>query len=253
MIHGWAMNSGVWSGIVDFLCKKFTIITVDLRGHGHSASMNGPYCLNAFADDLVKLTNYLNLDKVTAVGWSMGVSIIFKLLSLKTAQIDSAVLISGSPCFMARHDYETGMPPVAIKRLYRQIERNYPAGLNRFYNLLFTEAEKIERKTGVSKFMETVLSSPPSKLAALDSLEHFTETDLRPVLNTIEVPTLIIQGNKDRICLPIGADYMHDNIRDSKLFRLENTGHVPFILEKTEVCHRIDTFLHQLTDSNCIS
>jgi pimeloyl-[acyl-carrier protein] methyl ester esterase len=39
LIHGWNMHSGVWDDFVQEFAAKYRIITVDLRGHGKSVSV----------------------------------------------------------------------------------------------------------------------------------------------------------------------------------------------------------------------
>ena len=49
LIHGWTMDSLVWSFFIEEFSADYTIIAVDLRGHGQSGSMPGPYNLKTFA------------------------------------------------------------------------------------------------------------------------------------------------------------------------------------------------------------
>ena len=44
LLHGWAMHSGIWGGVVDVLASEFRVNLVDLPGHGQSqcATVAGP-------------------------------------------------------------------------------------------------------------------------------------------------------------------------------------------------------------------
>jgi pimeloyl-[acyl-carrier protein] methyl ester esterase len=48
LIHGWSMHSGVWNHFVEEFASMYKVITVDLRGHGKSAAMDGPYSFDTF-------------------------------------------------------------------------------------------------------------------------------------------------------------------------------------------------------------
>ena len=48
-------------------------------------------------------------------------------------------------------------------------------------------------------------------------------------LSKIKAPTLIIHGSKDEICLPTAAQYLQNNIQNSKLVMLEGVGHAPLV------------------------
>src|SRR5512139_3148589 len=89
LIHGWAMDSSAWTFFKEEFFSNNTVIAVDLRGHGKSAALPGPYNLEKFAHDLQQLIEDLDLHHATVIGWSMGVSVILKMLEHPNAHIDS--------------------------------------------------------------------------------------------------------------------------------------------------------------------
>ncbi len=245
-IHGWAMHTGIWTDFVKDFSHAYQIICVDLRGHGKSAALPGPYTFTALADDIAQLVVELNLQKVTLAGWSMGVSILLKMLLHIGHLVDSLVCISGNPSFVQRNDYRAGVPEVSVRRLYRQIDRDYPDGLTHFFKLLFTPEELSVLKNNKHSTPALDLTTAPVKQAALETLDCFRTEDLRGVLPGIQVPTLIIHGSEDRVCMPEAARYMHTHITNSQMLLLNDTGHVPFITKKTEVHQAIHDFLKSI-------
>ena len=246
LIHGWAMHSGVWADFVKEFSTRHKIITVDLRGHKKSVSMAGPYDFLSFADDITRLILALGLKRVTLIGWSMGVSILLKMMESSLPCVDSVVLINGNPCLVSREDYKQGLPEITIKRLFRQVERDYPKGLQNFYKLLFTADEAEALKCNGRYSMVADLHAAPTKQAALESLACLQNEDLRPAVKKVRVPALIIHGSEDRICAPAAAYYMHNQINRSHILFLEKTGHVPFITKKDAVHRAIAEFLESL-------
>lgn len=244
LIHGWAMHSGVWSDFIKVFSSKYKIVTMDLRGHGKSVSMGGPYNFSTFAEDIIELIAELKLKAVTCIGWSMGASILLKMFDGSIPEIDSVVLISGNPSLIKREDYEQGIPIITVKRLFRQVSKDYPRGLQNFYDLLQTPQELPALQNSRIYSMITDRKSIPLKRAALESLECLWNADLRYVLKDIHVPTLIIHGCKDRICVPSASQYLHERIRNSQLLLLGDTGHIPFITKGKEVCQTIQKFLN---------
>lgn len=246
LMHGWAMHAAVWADFAAALSLHYKVITVDLRGHGASGSMPGPYTFDVFADDMVRLIDHLRLSSITAIGWSMGVSILMKMCERSVPALDSLVFISGNPSLVCRADYGHGIPKVTVQRLYKQISRQYPGGLRNFHDLLFTPQE-----------LNALLGSPlygaltdtdcaPAQQAALESLQCLQDEDLRRVLPHITVPTLLVHGLNDRICLYGAAEYMAEKIKDSQTFLLNDTGHIPFISQKQRVYDAIQSFLKQM-------
>lgn len=246
LIHGWSMHSGVWADFVQEFAAEYKIITLDLRGHGKSKSMGGPYNFPIFAEDIVNLLQTLDLKEVTCIGWSMGVSIILQLFEGTKGLIDSLVFISGNPSLTAKKDYEFGTPEVTVTKLIRKLERNHPAGLKKFYGLLFTPQELAAFKNSKGYCAVTDINAGASRQAALEALKWSQHGDLRSVLPTIDVPTLIVHGSNDTVCVPEAALFMHAWISGSQLLMLDGAGHVPFITRQSEVHRAIKDFLVRL-------
>lgn len=246
LMHGWAMHGAVWTDVAAVLSSHYQVITVDLRGHGASGSMPGPYTFDVFADDTVRLIEHLRLSSVTAIGWSMGVSIVLKMCGRSVPAVDSLVFISGNPSLVSREDYCHGIPKVTVQRLYRQISRNYPGGLRNFHDLLFTPEEHDALVGSPLYAALTGTDCAPAQQAAQESLQCLQEEDLRHVLPHITVPALLVHGLNDRICLSGAAEYMADKITYAQMFLLNDTGHIPFITQKKRVCDRVQSFLEQI-------
>jgi len=68
-----------------------------------------------------------------------------------------------------------------------------------------------------------------TKEIAINFLGNFYKDDLRPLLEKINTPTLIINGEDDRVTMLEGAKYMHENIPGSKMYIFKGKGHCPSI------------------------
>ena len=98
MIHGFSSNleSG-WkeTNWVETLRDNYRLILLDCRGHGKSDKPHGDsdYGLK-MVDDVIKLMEHLSIKKANFFGYSMGASIIFRLL-LSTPEILISVILGG--------------------------------------------------------------------------------------------------------------------------------------------------------------
>jgi pimeloyl-ACP methyl ester carboxylesterase len=87
LIHGFAASAEenwVRSGWVAMLTRaQRRVVTLDLRGHGQSAKSHAPsdYSVDAFADDVWRLSRQLDLKKPDLIGFSLGARIVLTLLS----------------------------------------------------------------------------------------------------------------------------------------------------------------------------
>jgi pimeloyl-ACP methyl ester carboxylesterase len=73
LIHGWSCDSNYWAAQLDDLEAKFTVVTVDLAGHGGSGANRSDWSMTAFARDVAAVVGALpNHPQVVLVGHSMG-------------------------------------------------------------------------------------------------------------------------------------------------------------------------------------
>lgn len=243
LIHGWAMHAGVWQGFSDRLAERCTIIEVDLRGHGASRAMKGPHTFEQYARDLIELLGHLGLRDTALLGWSMGASLIMKMYALGYRGTGAVVLIGANPSLVQREGYESGLAPVIVKRLLRQLQRDYPAGLQTFLGLLCTEKEheRFSADAAYRSAMDT--SACPGPEVALSTLACLQGEDLRATTAYINAPTLIVHGDRDEICLSAAGRFLAGSIPGARLLMLSQTGHMPFISRRETVEEAVLNFL----------
>jgi pimeloyl-[acyl-carrier protein] methyl ester esterase len=246
LIHGWAMDSSTWTFFIEEFSAAYKIIAVDLRGHGKSAALPGPYNLESFAHDIQQLIEDLDLQKTTVMGWSMGVSVILKMLEHLNAHIDSLVFISGTPSLVARDDYPQGVPRAEAYSLLRQLKKDYAVGMTSFYDRIFSgEDLGIGEREKIYPLVADISRAPRQDIAC-EALESLQREDLRLSLKNITVPTLLIHGGLDRICLPAASEYMAISLPNSVLAIIDAAGHVPFLTAKENVHREINNFIQRV-------
>jgi len=79
LVHGWTCNRTFWDRQVQALRDRFTLVTVDLRGHGESSHPRTGYTIGAMAGDLEHLVRALGVPRLGLVGWSMGGLVVLEL------------------------------------------------------------------------------------------------------------------------------------------------------------------------------
>lgn len=243
LIHGWAMHAGVWQGFTDQLAEHCMIVALDLRGHGDSRSLEGPFTFEQYAHDVIALLEHLELRDAALLGWSMGALVILKMHELGYQGTGPILMVSANPSLVQRDDYESGLAPVIVKRLFKQLQRDYESGLRTFLNLLCTpqEHERCKDDLAYQSAMDT--ATCPDPVVALSTLACLQAEDLRAHLSRITAPTLIVHGERDEICLSNGGRFMNDSIPGSRLLMLPDTGHMPFISRRERVVEAVLNFL----------
>jgi pimeloyl-ACP methyl ester carboxylesterase len=94
-IHGLTANCRCWDGIAEAIAPRHRILALDLRGRGFSDKPSSGYCIDHHCRDLVCLMDDLGLEKVVAVGHSLGAAIALALAAKHPARVDRMVLVDG--------------------------------------------------------------------------------------------------------------------------------------------------------------
>lgn len=71
-IHGWSCDGGYWKNQVPFFSNRYTVVTVDLAGHGGSGVDRNTWSTEAFGGDVAAVVDELDLERTILIGHSMG-------------------------------------------------------------------------------------------------------------------------------------------------------------------------------------
>ncbi|HXH74240.1 MAG TPA: alpha/beta hydrolase [Bacteriovoracaceae bacterium] len=195
LIHGYPFSGLAWEKQVSyFLEKGFRVITYDRRGFGQSSKTATGYDYDTFAKDLDAIMTELDLGDVTLVGHSMGTGEVTRYISqYGSERVKCGVLISPIPPFLLNGvDKEVfrGFKAAIVKDRYEFITEF----LNNFYNLGKLNFSVSDEKLRA----DFILASSSSPIAFYKCVDTWT-TDFRDDLTHIDIPMLVIHGDKDKI------------------------------------------------------
>jgi pimeloyl-ACP methyl ester carboxylesterase len=71
-IHCWACDSSYWDQQIDAFKTRYTVVTLDLAGHGESGTTRGDWSIPAFGADVTAVANRIPNRQIVLVGHSMG-------------------------------------------------------------------------------------------------------------------------------------------------------------------------------------
>lgn len=230
LVHGWCMSSAVWELQRNDLCRDHRLVALDLRGHGRSVvPPAGGGGFDGYADDVVHLVERLDLRGVTLVGWSLGAQVLLRAYPRLRQRAAGLVLVGATPRFTAAPHFPWGLHPDEARGMALKVRRSLGRALEGFRRRMFDDDELADPT--VSATVEAVLSAvtPPSTAAALDGLEALMDEELLDDARRVNCPTLIIHGDRDRICRPEAGRWLADAIPGSVLVWYEGCGHAPFL------------------------
>lgn len=94
LIHGVGADGRNWDAIAPVLAVRYTVLRLDLRGHGRSGHIVGPLALDDFARDVVDVLDAAGVTRAHVVGFSLGGMIAQALGLDHAARVDRLVLLS---------------------------------------------------------------------------------------------------------------------------------------------------------------
>jgi pimeloyl-ACP methyl ester carboxylesterase len=229
LIHGWPLSGTSWEKQVSALMATgHRVITYDRRGFGQSGKPATGYDYDTFSLDLHKLVTKLDLHHVALVGFSMGGGEVARYLGrYGSERVSKAVFISSVPPFLLKTaDNPEGVDGSVFEGIRKAIAADRPAFLAGFladfYNVDLLGGKHISDQ--VVQYSWNVAVGASAK-ATLDCVPTWG-TDFRKDLARIDVPTLVIHGDTDRI-LPIAATGIrtHKAVKGAHLVVVEGGPH----------------------------
>jgi len=203
LVHGWTCNRTFWERQVQAFRDRFTLVTVDLRGHGESSHPRTGYTIGALAGDLEHLVRALGVPRLALVGWSMGGLVVLELARRLGERVSALGLVCTTP------------GGLDFRPFTRQLAADF-----------FKQgAESPLHPWAVAQMQKT----PPHVASAC--LEGVLAADLRPHLRTLDVPTAVLHGRHDRLLPLAGGEAIAKGIRGARLVVFEESGHAPFLEE----------------------
>ncbi len=77
-VHGWCCDRRSWDRQVDSFAPHYTVVGLDLAGHGASGQGRTQWTMAAFGQDVVAVVEHLRLEQVVLIGHSMGGPVIIE-------------------------------------------------------------------------------------------------------------------------------------------------------------------------------
>ncbi len=207
LIHGYPLSGASWEKQVPVLLEAgYRVITYDRRGFGKSSQPTTGYNYDTFAEDLHKLVTHLKLRDFALVGFSMGGGEVARYFSKYGSKgVSKAVIISGVPPYLLKtSDNPEGVDGSVFEGIQKAVAADrYTFFTDFFKNFYNTDLQLGKRVSEQAVQASWNLAAGASATASLACVPTWHE-DFREDVARIDIPTLVIHGDADRI-LPIEA------------------------------------------------
>jgi 3-oxoadipate enol-lactonase len=241
-IHGFPFDKKSWDHQLDFLKDTHRAIAVDIRGFGKSSLGEKTVNIDLYANDLIHLMDALKIEKAVVCGLSMGGYILLNAVSRFSDRFE-AIVLCDTQCIADSPDQKAGRAE-AIKKIENGGLEDFAKD---FIKKAFSEGIANEKENLLLTAKEVIVStSVDAVVAGLNAIAQ--RSDTCSILGEINIPTLIICGDKDKITIPAQSEYLNQNIKNSKLRYIKGAGHLSNIEEPTEFNEYLLDFLKSIED-----
>jgi pimeloyl-ACP methyl ester carboxylesterase len=219
LLHGYVGDRRMWRPQIDELSDAFTVVAWDAPGHGGSSDPPEDFPLSAWADCLAAFIGALELGRPHVLGLSSGGGLALELFSRHPTLPLTLVLAS------AYAGWAGSLPAEVVEERLQQALRLSDLAPDRLVEELiptmFTDSAPRQL---VEEFATSMRQFHPVGLRAIS--RAFAAADLRDVLPTVNVPTLLLYGDRDLRAPSDVAHDLHHEIPGSKLVFIPGAGHV---------------------------
>ncbi|MCS5736105.1 alpha/beta fold hydrolase [Herbiconiux daphne] len=200
LIHGWPLSGESWKNQVPALVDAgYRVVTYDRRGFGRSDKPLTGYGYDTLTDDLEAVLDALDLHDVTLVGFSMGGGEVARYFSrYGIGRLHSVVFASAVPPYLLHTPGNPDGPLSAAEAA--KMTAALTANKDAFFDDFLTQFFSVDGRLVVTEQQRQealALAEQASKLAALEAMASFANTDFRDDLALVSVPALVIHGDSD--------------------------------------------------------
>lgn len=223
-LHGWIESWGCWRRTMEALAQlnKYRIYALDFWGFGESSKKRLTYNMDDFIWMVDHFMYRMGIEQAQVVGHSMGGTVAMNLALEKPHRVEKVAVV-GSP-----------MTGESLSILLRLSGREFIASLMWTFpfilqTTLWLYAPWVSDDPRVARTMISHTISQATMESFLWSIYSLRETDLRPRLGEITIPTLGVFGSKDGVVNPNQAQVIARFIPHARVEVMEGCRHMPML------------------------
>lgn len=238
LLHGFNGNKGNWTMFAKSLTTNYHVIAIDLPGFGESSKIETEsYNIDSQVKRLNRIVDALGLNKFHLAGKSMGGAIAGKYTAVVSDKVLSLALFDTAGIYSAEKSeliklIEKGENPLLIESFQ---------DFDELIKFVFEVPPPIPKRLKVYLAKQAILNGEFNKKIFKELIleKYSLESDL----SKIQVNTLILWGDKDRLIHVSCTNVLEKGLLNSTTVIIKGCGHCPTIERPEETAHHYLEFL----------
>jgi pimeloyl-ACP methyl ester carboxylesterase len=228
LLHAFPLSSSMWEPQVKALAGRFRVIAPDYRGLGRSRPAPEVSAMETIAADVLALLRTLGVRRAAVAGCSMGGYVAFELYRRAPRLFRALALCDTRP----------GADDAAGRAGRETFARNaLEKGLAWVEQDFLPKLLRPDPDPRMLPWLADILAEGTPEGVAAAQRGMALRRDSVPTLSRIEVPTLVVAGEKDQLIPPSEAVTMQSGVKGARLLVIPGAGHLPN-LEAPEAFNR---------------
>ena len=238
-VHGWCITKEYWEHQQDALSSQYTVVSLDLAGHGQSGHNRDSWTIEEYAKDVIAVIEGLQLENVILVGHSMGGEIILQTALTIPGKIIGFIGVDNFK------DFVTSFTPKEEKEInafLQDLRTNFDTTATMYTELAlfppgYKDSISMNRVIGSIREADTIAA-----IKSLESLMQFALKDSE-MISRLPIPVHLIVSdytstNKE--------SFSRASKAGSSIRVIKGTGHYPMIEKPEQFTYLLRETIHQI-------
>ena len=238
-VLGWCCNRTYWEAQVTRFSQHYTVVTIDLAGHGESGLDRENWTMTAFGRDVVAVVEKLDLNDVVLVGHSMGGPVIVEAARIIPSRILGLVGVDSFSSVGQNYS------PAQIEAIMATTPDNFAeATAYKVRNFMFTPNSDARL---IDKIVADLSSAPHEVgIGAQQAIFKWYTSECVESLPAIQAPILCISSTMH----PLNIETMQHYNPAFKVVYMDNVGHFIMMEDPETFNDHLAKIINELTDKN---
>lgn len=240
LVHGYLESSEIWDDFVPELESDFSVLRIDLPGHGKSVCKLQTISMELMADSISAVMSHLSVKKAFFIGHSMGGYVGLAFAERYPNLLTGLCMLHSIPNADTSEKHQSRINDVEVVRNGGKKDIVYLSIPRLFANQNLEKMDDL-----VDKSIQIALStSDQGIIGALNGMA--LRPDRNHIVDIVNFPVFFVFGKHDNLISAEVVASLAERHKNARTVFLNNSGHMGFIEEKDQTIAVIKSFLTQV-------
>lgn len=245
LVHGWATHQDFFAELRRRLARNHRVITPTLRAHPGAERGSTALTIETLGNDIAELILQLNLNAVTALGWSMGAMVLWAAWPAIKDRISGLIIEDMAPRISCDETWAHGLggnyQATDVALTLADIRSGWPNYVVRLAPRMFAPGARATQQTVIDWSASEMSRADPDAMAAFWA--SMAAQDFRALLPSITKPVLVIHGAQSQIYPDPATEFVAHATPGAERVVITNAGHVPHLEAPETFFNHVEAFV----------